>query len=162
MSENNRVNPRNLVMNKPPENLFSKGLADIDYNVLVGSIVLAVIYQEGGVTPVIGVLLRWERDAQGADGARRRGRPEEAPRVGERAGAAGAQEDDRRRRRRRRQSSVSGGRLHRWLDKLFAALLLRNGEDFVLGWCDLCIYIENASNFLAMLLSSFLLLIFEI
>jgi hypothetical protein len=38
-------------MNKPPENLFSKGLADIDYNVLVGSIVLAVIYQEGGVTP---------------------------------------------------------------------------------------------------------------
>ncbi len=38
-------------MNKPPENLFSKGLADIDYNVLVGSIVLVVIYQEGGVTP---------------------------------------------------------------------------------------------------------------
>lgn len=112
--------------------------------------------------PVIGVSLRREGEGVGADGARRRGRVDEAPGVGERAGAAGAQEDDRRRRRRRRQSSVSGGRLHRWLDKLFAALLLRNGEDFVLGWCDLCIYIENASNFLAMLLSSFLLLIFEI
>jgi hypothetical protein len=39
------------VANKPPDNLFSKGLADIDENVLVSSIVVAIVYQEGGVTP---------------------------------------------------------------------------------------------------------------
>jgi hypothetical protein len=39
-------------MDKPPEDLLSEGLADIDQNVHVGSIVMAVVlYQEGSVQP---------------------------------------------------------------------------------------------------------------
>ncbi len=112
--------------------------------------------------PVIGVLLRWERDAQGADDARRRGRPEEAPRVRERAGAAGAQEDDRRRRRR----------LHRSLDRFLVGRVLvlmgvalesgiawRVGGDF---GCDLSLSLSFSwlDFFLARLLLFFLLLCF--
>lgn len=67
-------------------------------------------------TPVIGVSLRREGEGLGADGARRRGRVDEAPGVGERAGAAGAQEDDRRRRR-----------LHRSLDRFLDLVLLMGG-----------------------------------
>jgi hypothetical protein len=33
------------------EHLFSEGLANIDQNVFVGSIVTAIIYQQGGVQP---------------------------------------------------------------------------------------------------------------
>jgi hypothetical protein len=65
--------------------------------------------------PVIGVSLRREGEGVGADGARRRGRVDEAPGVGERAGAAGAQEDDRRR------------RLHRSLDRFLDLVLLMGG-----------------------------------
>jgi hypothetical protein len=38
-------------MDKPSENLFSECLAAIDLNVLVCSIVMVVVYQEGGVRP---------------------------------------------------------------------------------------------------------------
>lgn len=54
---------------------------------------MAVVYQEGGVQPVVGVPLRREGDAHGTDDAGRRGRLEEAPCVRQRAGAARAQED---------------------------------------------------------------------
>ena len=46
--------------------------------------------------PVVGVPLRREGDAHGADVAGRRRRLEEAPCVGQRAGAARAEEDQRR------------------------------------------------------------------
>lgn len=38
-------------MHEPPEDLLSEGLADIDQDIPVSSIVVAVIYQEGGVAP---------------------------------------------------------------------------------------------------------------
>jgi hypothetical protein len=38
-------------MDKPPEDLLSEGLPNVDKNVLVDSIVMAVVYQEGSVQP---------------------------------------------------------------------------------------------------------------
>lgn len=110
--------------------------------------------------PVIGVSLRREGEGVGADGARRRGRVDEAPGVGERAGAAGAQEDDRRR------------RLHRSLDRFLVGRVLvlmgvalesgiawRVGGDF---GCDLSLSLSFSwlDFFLARLLLFFLLLCF--
>jgi len=69
--------------------------------------------------PVVGVPLRREGDAQGTDVAGRRRRLEEAPCVGQRAGAARAKEDQRGLRRRRapgRRLERIG--LHRSLDEL--------------------------------------------
>lgn len=85
---------------------------------------MAIIYQEGGVTPVVGIPVRRQGEGRGADGARRRGRLDEAPRVRERAGAARAQKDQRRRWRRRRPRRSAPGwarqrRIrvhHRWRD----------------------------------------------
>jgi hypothetical protein len=65
------------------------------------------LYYDASVllAPVVGVLVGWEREAHGADVAWRRARPDEAPCVGQRAGAARAQEDQRGRGRRRRHRS---------------------------------------------------------
>lgn len=82
------------MVHEPPEDLLSEGLADIDQDIPVSSIVVAVIYQEGGVAPVVGVPVRRQGEGRGADGARRLRRLDEASRVGERAGAAGAQKDE--------------------------------------------------------------------
>jgi hypothetical protein len=63
-----------------------------------------------GDAPVVGVLVRREGERRGADGAGRhgRGRLDEAPRVGERGGAARAQEDQRRRRYSCPRSAADG------------------------------------------------------
>lgn len=45
-------------------------------------------------SPVVGVPVRRQGEGRGADGARRLRRLDEASRVGERAGAAGAQKDE--------------------------------------------------------------------
>lgn len=46
-----RVNGRDFVVHEPPEDLLSEGLAHIDQDIPVSSIVVAVVYQEGGVAP---------------------------------------------------------------------------------------------------------------
>jgi hypothetical protein len=61
--------------------------------------------------PVVGVPVRRQGKGRGADGAQRRGRLDEAPSVGKRAGEARAQQDQQRQRRRspRRSTPVGGG-----------------------------------------------------